>query len=344
VTAHLPYVEFNITNVCNLNCPDCVTYNNFAFRGHSRWSAWADIYEQWSQLLDLDRLAIVGGEPMLNPDFETWARSLRRLWPRAQILVLTNGTQLHKYPDLRQLLQDCKITLKISAHGHANRSKVLSQLSKVLSPQASVSYDIDHHELQSWQNSYNRIRDATWPACSDPREFANLPYVIQRECRELHNFDADTWLKNSWRQTWQDGDITVFVDLSDSFLPAAIRRDTVRGTWTLHDSDPNKSIEVCCGRWVPTFVNGKLHKCSTVALLPEFVRQFDLDISDDDRELIHAYLPASSKDEIITIGRFVEDLRRGDAIAQCKFCSESGEVGAQFEATTKKLRFYPRSV
>ena len=181
MTAHLPYAEFNITNVCNLNCPDCVTYNNFAFRGHSRWSVWADIYEQWSQLLDLDRLAIVGGEPMLNPDFETWARSLRRLWPQAQIQILTNGTQLHKYPDLRQLLQDCKITLKISAHGHANRSKVLFQLSKILSSNASVSYDINDYELQSWQNSYNRIRDPIWPACNHPREFVNLPYVIQRE-------------------------------------------------------------------------------------------------------------------------------------------------------------------
>jgi organic radical activating enzyme len=341
---HLPYVEFNITNVCNLNCPDCVTYNNFAFRGHSRWSAWADIYEQWSQLLDLDRLAIVGGEPMLNPDFETWTRSLRRLWPRAEIQVLTNGTQLHKYPDLRQLLQDCRITLKISAHGHANRSKVLSQLCKVLSPQARVSYDINDHELKSWQNSYNQIRDAVWPICSDPRDFASLPDVIQRECRELHNLDGGTWLKNSWRQTWQDGDITVFVDLSDSFLPAAIRRDTERGTWTLHDSDPNKSIEVCCGRWVPTFVNGKLHKCSTVALLPEFLQQFNLDISHSDRELIAAYAPASVHQVREQIAEFVEDLALGAPVPQCKFCSESDTVGPQFEAGPKKLQFYSRSI
>ena len=341
---HLPYVEFNITNVCNLNCPDCVSYNNFAFRGHAVWKDWAETYERWSRFLRIDRLAIVGGEPMLNPDFEIWTRNLSRLWPQARIQILTNGTQISKWPGLRRLLIDCAATMKISAHGHANRARIVSKLAGVLADNAAVTYEINDHELRSWQTSYNRIRDQSWPGCDDPRDFHELPVTIQSECRDIHGLDAHSWLKNSWRQTWHDGDITVFVDLTDSFLPAAIRRDTERGTWTLHDSDPNKSIEVCCGRWVPTFVNGKLHKCSTVALLPEFLEQFDLDISSSDRELIAAYQPAVVHDAAERIEQFVSELARGDAIAQCKFCSESAEVGPQFEAGPKKLRFQARSV
>ena len=341
---HLPYVEFNITNVCNLNCPDCVTYNNFAFRGHSAWQDWAETYERWSRFLRIDRLAVVGGEPMLNPDFEIWTRNLSRLWPEARMQILTNGTQISRWPDLRQLLIDCRATVKISAHGHNNRAKLLAKLATVLTSDATVTYEINDHELRSWQTSYNRIRDQSWPRCDDPRDFHELPEIIQRECREIHDLDAHAWLRRSWRQTWHDGVITVFVDLTDSFLPAAIRRDTQRGTWTLHDSDPDKSIEVCCGRWVPTFVNGKLHKCSTVALLPEFLKQFELDISTSDRELISAYQPAVAHHDQEQIARFVDDLVQGNSIAQCKFCSESAEVGPQFEAGPKKLRFYSRSV
>jgi hypothetical protein len=34
---HLSYAEFYITHVCNLNCPDCNRFNNYAFKGHQRW-------------------------------------------------------------------------------------------------------------------------------------------------------------------------------------------------------------------------------------------------------------------------------------------------------------------
>jgi organic radical activating enzyme len=339
----LDYAEFNITNVCNLNCPDCVTYNNFAFRGHSRWSTDRDFYQRWSQQLDIRKIAVVGGEPMLNPDFDDWVRGLRQLWPRAEMQILTNGTQISKRPKLRQLLIDTAAVLRISAHGQRNRTRVLSQLPALMHPNIVVTYDINDDEIRSWQRSYHSVRDLDWPDCVDPREFDQLPETIQRECREMHGLDANAWLRNSWQQTWRDDrGITVVVLLSDSFLPSAIHRHATRGTWTLYNSDPAKSIEVCCGRWAPTFVNGRLHKCSTVALLPEFLQQFDLDISADDRNLIHAYVPATTEDH--DVADFVTDLRRGEAIAQCRFCSESGEVGAQFEATTKKLRFYPRSV
>jgi organic radical activating enzyme len=341
----LDYAEFNITNVCNLNCPDCVTYNNFSFRGHSRWLQQQDIYESWSQQLNIRRITVVGGEPMLNPDFDIWVRGLRRLWPQSHMQIFTNGTQIARWPELRQLLLDTGAVLRVSAHGHANRAGVLAQISEILHGDPIISYDITQHELDSWQASYNIIRDKSWPDCADPREFSQLPAAVQQECRQVHDLDGDAWLRRCWQQTWRDKQgVTVIVLLSHRFLPSAVHRHPTRGTWTLYNSDPKKSIEVCCGRWVPTFVNGLLHKCSTVALLPEFLRQFELDISEEERALIRSYLPASSKDEPITISRFVEDLRRGEAIQQCRFCSESGEVGQQFEATTKKMRFYAKSV
>ena len=87
-----PVVEFYITNVCNLSCSGCNRFNNYNFRGHQLWADHADAYEAWAKRLDLPRITIIGGEPTLNPDLELWAMNLRRLWPKAVIMVQTNGT------------------------------------------------------------------------------------------------------------------------------------------------------------------------------------------------------------------------------------------------------------
>ena len=87
-----PVVEFYITNVCNLTCRGCNRFNNYNFKGHQRWTEHAEAYEAWSKRLDLPRICIIGGEPTLNPDLESWVMNIRRLWPDAiDIFVGTTG-------------------------------------------------------------------------------------------------------------------------------------------------------------------------------------------------------------------------------------------------------------
>ena len=48
----LNYVEFYITNVCNLTCQGCNRFNSFKFKGWQKWEDYADTYKQWSEQIE----------------------------------------------------------------------------------------------------------------------------------------------------------------------------------------------------------------------------------------------------------------------------------------------------
>lgn len=85
----IPFLEFYITNVCNLQCRGCNRFNNYNFKGHF---AWNDAYEEWAKKLDVEVISILGGEPTAHPQLEEWCINLRRLWPNSKIFVQSNGT------------------------------------------------------------------------------------------------------------------------------------------------------------------------------------------------------------------------------------------------------------
>ena len=114
MTINLPLVEFYITNVCNLTCRGCNRFNNHNFKGHQRWDDHASMYEAWSHRLDIEHITILGGEPTLNPDLESWASNLRRLWPESEIMIQTNGTYIK--PNFSKFWNDYRVGFAISLH------------------------------------------------------------------------------------------------------------------------------------------------------------------------------------------------------------------------------------
>ena len=57
-------LEFYITNVCNLTCDKCRSFNNYDFKGHYEFDR--EKMLQWSKRLTIDVIAILGGEPTLH--------------------------------------------------------------------------------------------------------------------------------------------------------------------------------------------------------------------------------------------------------------------------------------
>ena len=68
-------------------------------------------------------------------------------------------------------------------------------------------------------------------------------------------------------------------------------------------------------------MNGKLHKCGAVALFPEFDRQFNLELSVEDRDLMNSYRPLSVTDTDEFKSTFIKNLNQ--PIPQCKFCPDA---------------------
>jgi organic radical activating enzyme len=108
-------IEFYITNVCNLNCNNCNRFNNYSFTGWQRWSDYEQIYQEWSNFIDIDHIVILGGEPLLNPDIVSWIYGLNKIFKR-NVQILSNGTHINKVNGLYESLTQNGNWLGISWH------------------------------------------------------------------------------------------------------------------------------------------------------------------------------------------------------------------------------------
>jgi len=321
---HNHTVEMYITNVCNLACDNCNRFNNFAFKGYQRWKDSEAIYEKWSKVCDIDTFNIMGGEPFTNPDILSYIRGVRKLWPKSKIYVVTNGTHMHKIRNMIDDLRENDIRIKISLHSRQLAQKIESDLDQILESPVSTTHVIRDYHLEGWKKGYENIRGMGWPDCPTPADFISLPQHIQDECRDVFGIDYDSFLKYEATRILVDAKGLLFeINWCDHFHKSAVKIDPDSNKVTLHDSDPVKAAEVCDQKFCHNFNNGYLYKCGPSALLPEFIKQFKVEVSDEDMDIINSYQPASPDWPIDRLQTFLDGLGKGSHIPQCKFCPQS---------------------
>jgi organic radical activating enzyme len=126
---------FYITNVCNLTCDHCESYNNLNFKGHFIWKDYEDSWKEWSKLVRLERINIHGGEPITNPDLINWAKNLIKLWPDAtEHYISSNGTLLKNNLDLCRELIDLGWNFDVVAHDPAHYDEIFQNITAILTP------------------------------------------------------------------------------------------------------------------------------------------------------------------------------------------------------------------
>ena len=268
---YLPYLEFYITNVCNLTCQECNRFNNDKFKGWQRWSEYADIYERWSHELDFGYYGILGGEPTLNPTFYQWLEGLQKLWPGRFCQVGSNGTQLDKHPELYEILRKYKKTL---------------------------AFNVACHNPASW----NALKE------------------------KIHNFLGDnvkeTFDDGMFKKCWLEDDQGVRIRLTQEWLfqKSALITNPKTGRKTLHNSNREKAHAICYSKNCHHFDKGQLYKCGPSSLFKEYDKQFTLELSAEDRQLIQDYKPLSIEDNQETKKKFIDALP--NSISLCKFCPD----------------------
>lgn len=334
----LRYAEFYITNVCNLNCQNCNRFNNYAFSGHQRWNDHAEAYQQWSQILDFNVIGIIGGEPLLNPDFPAWLENIATLWPNSKILIVTNGTQIDRWPNLYQQVKKYRdrVVVEISLHGFDLRNEILGNvMSWLQGPVSKEQVNIKTaHDL--WKKAYTAIKDPSWPDCDSPEQFHLLPEHIQRECKTQHNLRENIWNEAVYATLYTDSNgVQVQIKMANYFNESSVIFND--GELRLQNSDPKKALAVCYSKHCHHFIKGKLYKCGPVGLFSEFVSQFPVKVTQSDLELINAYEPAVAEWPLDQVNQFVDDLVNEKIIPQCKFCPEKMEP-VKFESGYKKIK------
>ncbi len=95
-TPYMPYLEYHIADHCNLNCKYCEHYSGLVKEPylHDFDSVKKDLNQLHKFISDIKLIRIMGGEPLLNPDFVKFATHTRELYPLAKIRIVTNAILL----------------------------------------------------------------------------------------------------------------------------------------------------------------------------------------------------------------------------------------------------------
>jgi hypothetical protein len=279
-------VEFYITNVCNYTCDNCNRFNNHKFSGWQRWSDYEETYRRWSELIELQAIVVMGGEPTLNPTVNEWVVGLNQIFD-CDVQVLTNATRLNQTPGLYESMlvrspkRKAQNHIGISLHNMADFEMLRNNVLEFLD-EGVIEFGT-HLGISAPAN------------VSDYRAFYTA-------------VDRNGVMVNMW--------------VSNNFSTAAVQLNQ-QGRYTVHNSDPVKSHSQCGFVEYKSyhFIRGNIYKCGPAALLPEFDEQHNLDISEEDRKIIHSYQPLTVENFDQYRNEWEESLK--NPIPQCKFCSEN---------------------
>jgi organic radical activating enzyme len=128
----LPFLETMITQVCNLSCEGCTNYSDITHSGYVGWAEGKRSLTDWLEKINILEFGIIGGEPLINPEWREWVFGVRELLPAARIRFTTNGLLLHKHADIVNFLETIgNVTFKITQHLYDNNLQ--QQLEKIMS-------------------------------------------------------------------------------------------------------------------------------------------------------------------------------------------------------------------
>jgi organic radical activating enzyme len=299
----LKYTEIYITNVCNYSCTHCQSLNNFAFKGHQQWDDYCNEYTKLSNIIEFDTIQIIGGEPTLNPDFEKWVDGISNLWPNSKLQIATNGTRLDKLDDkIYQVLAKNKGTLWLTCHDIQLYNNFL-EFSKTFLSEIVSDKLAENISNNDWKGDYEKSK-------TDPT------VKLQTVSRTLID-------KNG---------VEVILDWSQSFVPSVVDILDDQSLIIKYNSNPVQAHDICYFKTCHQINKGKLYKCPLVSVLPDFLNQFDVAMSDDDKAIAYSYEPLTAS---ANASEFINAIN--DPIPQCKFCPSS-YTKHSFVGTEKKIK------
>lgn len=92
----LGYVEMHLTDHCNLNCVGCSHFSSISKPYFKDYIEFVAEMTELSEKFDVKVLRLMGGEPLLHPDCMKFCSTARKIFPHAQIVLVTNGILLDR--------------------------------------------------------------------------------------------------------------------------------------------------------------------------------------------------------------------------------------------------------
>lgn len=97
----LNYLEFHVADHCNLNCKGCGHYSNLELKPlFADFDTYVkDLYNLKKLFWGVDKIRLMGGEPLLNPNLWKFIMITREIFPDADLRIATNGLLIPKISD-----------------------------------------------------------------------------------------------------------------------------------------------------------------------------------------------------------------------------------------------------
>lgn len=109
-------------------------------------------------------------------------------------------------------------------------------------------------------------------------------------------------------------------------------------SFTVYDSDPREAWQACSMKHSHTILNGLLYRCPVVGILPEFKKQYQVDLTQDQQSLLESYIPLTHECKDEDLIDFVNSV--DSEMPQCRLCPEKCSLSViQFDPKRKQ---YPR--
>lgn len=206
----LPYLEYQVSDKCNLNCASCAHFSNIftenGFPDPQLFRRDLDILSE--RFSNIEKIRLMGGEPLLNEQLPEFIEIARKVFPRSDIRVVTNGLLLSSIPDrLKDVMRKTVTTFDISQYPVIkNRiSDIMEYLSSI-----KIGYQLEPLTNRFWIRTTigNNIPEKSFMgnACSRTCTFLRegrlfdcpqIPLLYEKREYFGFNIDKDEYLTSS---------------------------------------------------------------------------------------------------------------------------------------------------
>jgi hypothetical protein len=210
--------DVNLVDHCNMKCKGCLRFSNLVTE--PKFADYDQMIRDWKRIKELfwgvERLKLMGGEPMLSPDLCRYIKSAREIFPDADIMVTTNALLINKNcTELFHVMKENYCFFDISLY--APMEKRIRDIEKLLDENGvwyfinntkgdfykvmsrTPDYDADEMYAACTAKNCHHLREGKISVCSRPQ----YAYIINERYGtnipgtdgvwDIYNLNLDAW-------------------------------------------------------------------------------------------------------------------------------------------------------
>ncbi len=182
-------LDLHITHNCNLTCESCSDFTNNSLSKMLSLEEAKNWMSLWNQRITPKNFLILGGEPTLHKDLEKFLYLSRKMWPKSNLILITNGFFLHLHENLWKTLKNTNTILSISLHDNSKEYMQKITQNLILAEKWNKDHEIIvtcNKEYEKWSTIYKGYGANILPfEDNDPQSSWNSCYM-DGKCFQLH--------------------------------------------------------------------------------------------------------------------------------------------------------------